>query len=496
MLLRAAVSVREGTLYRRLSRILRERSAWVEPVDIARLEPTVAVHAYDLVFTGPETPPGLIASLLRAARDDDDAPAVVRLYAASDPEVQASLLGEGLAASIWTGLEDEPLARAVDTVVERRRAEIDLAQGRKAEGPRLRDFRSFSSNLRRLRATVQKVARTDSTALVLGETGVGKEWLARAIHQESPRRDGPFVPVNCGAFTEALLESELFGHERGAFTGAERTRRGHFELAHGGTLFLDEIGEMPKSLQTRLLRVLEDRTVQRVGSETSVKVDVRIVAATHRDLGEEVRAGRFRADLYYRLRVVQLDIPPLRERREDIPSLARFHVQAAAKRMGVAPMDITEEAMAALSRYDWPGNVRELANVVERAVILSRGEPIGIEELPEELRGRAPSARPADAAPPTRDLDPLGLHEACALPWKEARQLLLDRVEREYFLRLLSATSGRVGEAAKRAGLSERGLFDKLRRHRISKDSFRGRADPRGSMTSGRGASEVILPEP
>lgn len=498
MLLRAALSVREREESERLARILRRLSVWVEPVDVLALDPVSVGHAYDLVLTGPRMTADRIREVLAAARLGEEPPAVIRLYREADPEAQASLLGHGLADSIWVDLDDDAMFRALSTVVDRRRAEIEASLGRRTEEPGLRDFRSLSPHMRRFQATVRTVAATDTTLLVLGETGVGKEWLARAVHQESGRREGPFVPVNCGALSETLLESELFGHERGAFTGADRPRRGHFELAHGGTLFLDEIGEMPLHLQSRLLRVLEDRKVQRLGSERVARVDVRIIAATHRDLSEDVHRGRFRADLFYRLRVVHLTIPPLRERREDIPSLARFHVLAAAQRIGLSPVELTEEALEALSGYPWPGNVRELANVVERAVILSRGEPIRVSDLPEEIQKSARSTqdgsiglakvpkqleahhREEEASDRALPVTPSGVFASeieesseWEKPWKDVRQLVLDRVEKVYFERVMARAEGKVGEAARLAGLSERGLFEKLKRHGISKDSFR-----------------------
>ncbi len=460
MLLRAALSVRDPQLIRRLARLLQPRSVWAEPVEIERLEPATAAHAYDLVFTGPAVSPADIQRVLEAARADEEPPAVVRLYERADPVAQALLLGEGLADSVWVGLDDDAFDRALGTVVDRRRAELEARLGKESDEPKLRDFRSLSGSMRRFLDTVETVARTATTVLVLGETGVGKEWLARAIHEESPRAAGPFVPVNCGAFAASLLESELFGHERGAFTGADRPRRGHFELAHGGTLFLDEIGDMPPALQSRLLRVLQDRRVQRLGAERAVAVDVRVIAATHRDLEREVAEGRFRADLYYRLRVVQLTLPPLRDRAEDIPSLARYHAHAAAGRIGVVPTDILPAALAALAGYRWPGNVRELANVIERLVILGRGAPIAFDDLPEEIRGAIAPPRPEPESGPL-------------LPWKEARLHALERAERAYLERLMTHCRGRIGEAARLAGLSERGLFGKLRHHRLSKAHYR-----------------------
>ena len=294
MLLRAALSIEDTSLADRLYRLLRQLDVWSDPVDFSALEPTTVIHAYDLILTGPSFQLEQIVTVLRSVQEADDPPAVIRLYEASDPKGQAILLGQGLADSVYLGVSDDRLYAALQTIADRRRADIEARLGPTPDEPQLRDFRSLCPSMQKFRTQAQVVARTDSTVLILGETGVGKEWLARAIHHESPRKDGPFVPVNCGALNETLLESELFGHDRGAFTGAETPRRGHFELAHGGTLFLDEIGEMPIHLQSRLLRVIEDRRVQRLGSERIVRVNVRIIAATHRNLREDVKTAKFR----------------------------------------------------------------------------------------------------------------------------------------------------------------------------------------------------------
>jgi chemotaxis protein methyltransferase CheR len=236
---------------------------------------------------------------------------------------------------------------------------------------------------------VEQVASFDTTVLLFGETGVGKELIARAIHQWSPRRARSLVTVNCAALSATLIESELFGHEKGAFTGAAAQRVGRFEMAHGGTLFLDEIGELPLELQTKLLRVLQDGEFERVGSSRTLLVDVRVIAATNRDLEADMRRGRFRQDLYYRLAVFPITVPPLRERREDIPLLVRFFVKRFSQKVGKVIHTVPAEALEALQRYPWPGNIRELQNVVERAVINTQGPSLRLMDTlraPEELR--------------------------------------------------------------------------------------------------------------
>jgi formate hydrogenlyase transcriptional activator len=246
---------------------------------------------------------------------------------------------------------------------------------------------------------IRQVAVTDSTVLLLGETGTGKELVARAVHQLSPRKDRPLVKVNCGAIAPGLVESELFGHERGAFTGALQRRIGRFELADRGTLFLDEIGELPPESQTRLLRVLQEQEFERVGGSQPIRVDVRLIAATNRDLEAEVAAGRFRADLFYRLNVFPARVPPLRDRREDIPHLVHHFIAHQRRRLGKPIEGVSREGMERLKRYSWPGNIRELQNVVERACVLARGPVLSMEEVLGEGAGVAGAAGPAAGTP-------------------------------------------------------------------------------------------------
>jgi formate hydrogenlyase transcriptional activator len=295
--------------------------------------------------------------------------------------------------------------------------------------------------------SIQIVAPTDATVLVLGETGTGKELVARAIHELSGRGKGSFVKVNCAAIPASLLESELFGHEKGAFTGAVGQKIGRFELAHQGTLFLDEIGEMPLELQPKLLRAIQDQEFERVGGNRTIRVDVRFIVATNRDLKAMVDENRFRADLYYRLHVFPLSVPPLRERREDIPLLTRYFVQKYAQRMKRRIENIPSAALEALSRYDWPGNIRELQNVIERSVILTNGDvlTVAMPELVGKATGAAPQGRPA---------------------------ALSHAAERERILRALKESMGIVGGpngAAARLGLKRTTLQSRMRKYEISR---------------------------
>ncbi|MDI3515249.1 MAG: hypothetical protein PWP40_2478 [Rhodocyclaceae bacterium] len=290
-----------------------------------------------------------------------------------------------------------------------------------------------SPAMEQLRAMVRRIGQMPSTVLLLGESGTGKEVVARALHQTSPRAQRPFVPLNCAAIASELIESELFGHVKGAFTGATESRNGLFYYAHGGTLFLDEISELPLALQTRLLRVLEERKLRPVGSEREVPVDVRIIAASNRDLAAEVRAGRFREDLYYRLAVVDLRLPPLRSRSEDIPDLLRHFMQQLAVQLGVAPLPLSHEVVSRLQAYAWPGNVRELRNYVERSMILGC------------FSNTPPGAPTAEAAP---------------LPGELA--LSLAEVERRHIERVVGDCAGNKTEAARRLGVSRKTLERKF----------------------------------
>lgn len=292
---------------------------------------------------------------------------------------------------------------------------------------------------------VARVADGKSTVLLQGESGTGKELIARAIHTNGPRRDKPFIPVNCGALPDTLLESEMFGYEKGAFTGAVGTKMGLFESADGGTLFLDEIGELGQTLQVKLLRVMQDQEVRRVGSTTSTKVDVRIIAATNRDLEQLVKEGKFRNDLFYRLKVVPITLPSLAERREDIPMLVHHFLQKCAAGAKHAVRGVLPETMALLTDYRWPGNVRELENVIERAVSLSQGPLLTPEDLPNVIRQQRVSAGAEG-----RHL-PVNSHDEASLT--------LEEVEKRHLIRVLRETNGNKVRAAKILGIDRRTLY-------------------------------------
>ena len=341
----------------------------------------------------------------------------------------------------------ETIALRRENVSLRRRIEAEASQ----RGALIGD----SASMQRVRAMIDKVAETDATVLVRGESGTGKELVAREVHERnSARSKGPFVAVNCAALPSELIESELFGHEKGAFTGAAGQRKGKFEQANGGTLFLDEIGDMSSNVQAKLLRALEERRIERLGGNESIPVDVRIVSATHRPLEQEIAAGNFRADLFYRLRVVTIDIPPLRERREDIPQLAETFTHAAAERYNLPLRQVGQSALRKLVDYDWPGNVRELKNTIDRAAIMAEGEELRSEDLPEEIMPGIQRAKDKE-----EQASGDGLRVPFTADFREDRR----EFERRYISRCLEHTQGNVTKAAEILGMHRQSLQHKLR---------------------------------
>src|SRR5215207_294636 len=412
------------------------------PVEVSRtvlrqvLEEGSAVLAGDLIEGGFDT-----VESLRAARLSSLLCAPLVLYGralgavyltAADPSTHFDE-GHLQLVTVICGIAAVALDNARH--VEQLESENDLLR---AEATVEHGMVGESAAVKRVYQFIARVAPADATVLVRGESGTGKELAARALHQNSRRRDRAFVAINCAALTETLLESELFGHERGAFTGALAQKKGKLEVADGGTLFLDEVGEMPASLQAKLLRVLQEREFERVGGTRTIRVDVRVVAATNRDLEEAVRAGAFRQDLYYRINVVSFEMPPLRGRREDIPLLASYFVSKYAAKFKRRVTGLSTEARACLVAYDWPGNIRELENAVERAVVLGSTDRVLPEDLPETVLDAAPdpsSPDPAAAPPATR------YHEA------------LREAKRQLILRALEQSSGSFTEAARALGV-------------------------------------------
>jgi DNA-binding NtrC family response regulator len=396
----------------------------------------------DLVVTDLRMPGGGGLELLRRIRSADVETAVVVVTAYGSVETAVAAVKEGAEDFLLKPLGPEQVEHVLERVAERRRLRAENRLLRAESAPEGNEIVGRSPAILSLLETARRVARSRATVLVLGESGTGKERFARLLHAESPRREGPFIRVNCAALAESVLESELFGHEKGAFTGAVRKREGRFELADGGTLLLDEIGEMRSSLQAKLLRVLEEREFERVGGTKTLRVDVRVVATTNRDLEHESREGRFREDLFWRLQVVTLRIPPLRERSEDVEPLALHFLERYRRENGSRVGAISPEALDVLRRHAWPGNVRELENTIERAVVLDAEETI----RPEHLVLSPAKEGPADLAVPVGRT--------------------IDDLERALVLRTLEETGYRRRETARILGITPRTLTNKISRYR------------------------------
>jgi len=398
---------------------------------------------FDLILLDLKLPKINGLTLLRSImeRDPDTIVVVITAYGSIETAIQAMKLGAY--DYVTKPFEIDQLLLIVNRALERgnlikenRYLHEELARNYKFDGiigksPKMQEVLKIAST----------VAPTDATVLIYGETGTGKELLARSIHYQSPRANGPFVVMNCGAIPETLLETELFGHEKGAFTNALTARAGKFERAEGGTIFLDEIGDMSLAMQVKLLRVLQEKTIERVGGSRPIRVNVRIIAATHKDLKAAIREGKFREDLYYRLAVVPLELPPLRERREDIPALAQYFLKKYREQLGKDVRNISPLAMRKLRSYHWPGNVRELEYCIERAVILANGPTIGVEEL--WLDSPVP-------------------------PPEEEEDLSLKNVERKHILKVLRAVNWDVESAASKLQVELGDLLERMARYGIT----------------------------
>jgi DNA-binding NtrC family response regulator len=399
-------------------------------------------------------------------------PGVPIIAITSRPTVEGAVAAVLGGARDYMGKPSDPsrLRHTILRILREGRAHRELLQTREQVRDRygFRNLLSRSPVMLKVFDQIRAVAPTDANVLIRGETGTGKELVARAIHERSKRKDRPCVSVNCGAFTETLLESELFGHEKGSFTGASARREGVFEMADGGTLFLDELGETSLSVQVNLLRVLDEMAFRRVGGEKLIHVDVRIIAATNQDLETHVKRGLFRQDLFYRLNVFPLFLPPLRERREDVPLLLRHFLDSAAEEYETEPPIIAQDAMDAILAYGWPGNVRQLRAICERWVIVAGGRTLSLDMLPADfLTGRELAASMA----PSLELDE-------TRPMREQIDAIVAGCERGYLERLLTRHQGNVQEAARAAGFTRRTLYNKLEVHGIEPDAFRNPPRP------------------
>jgi DNA-binding NtrC family response regulator len=407
---------------------------------------------FDLVLTDVRLPGVDGLTLFRRTRRNQPEAAVVLMTAFADADDAVAVMREGARDYLQKPFEMEELVlrigRVRDEIAFRRQmAAAAPAPGREA-------ILGEAPVTRQLVDRVEAAAASDVAVLVTGETGTGKDLCARVIHERSRRAERPFVVVNCAAIPETLLESELFGHEKGAFTGADRRRSGRFEAADGGTLFLDEVGELSAPSQAKLLRAIETSTFEPVGSSRTVRVDVRILAATNRDLAAEIARGAFRRDLFYRLNVVDIHVPPLRERRADVPGLVAAFLAQIAARQGRPVPELDPQAVAALAAHDYPGNVRELQHALERAVALARGGPIRLEHLPADMAAGGVEAGGGAAA-------------GALLPLGEA----VERFEQQYIRKALAEAGGHRGRAAALLGISRKSLWERLR------DAERGGGD-------------------
>ncbi len=482
---RITIALPNGALRDRLLEALQKADVDLDVVDAASAMSGVEQAEGDIVLLGPgQVRKANLDELGEVARSDDEAGLAV--VGEDDPAKRAKLVAAGFSSVLSTDQSEADLAASLEALAA---AEAEGGVGGPEVGgagvePRLADFLTRSPRMQEFVELVRRVIPADTTLLILGPTGVGKEHLARAIHGESTRAKRPFVTVNCAALPEQLLEAELFGHAKGAFTGAERARKGRFELANRGTLFLDEIGEMPLHLQAKLLTVLQRHEVTPIGSDQPIRVDVRVVVATNRDLQEEVAARRFREDLFFRLNVVPLEIPALAARADDIPELVGRFIQHFRATMPVSNVTaIADDALELLMHYSWPGNIRELINVIERAMLLGRGTRIECADLPAAVTGGSPGDSDGDeAGSASAATSPLGpsLPRSPApdldleQPIKATRERAVANAERAYLDAALRRTGGQVGEVAKIAGISPRALYEKMKRYELRKEDYRG----------------------
>ncbi len=421
-----------------------------EADDGARAIEQVHEKSYDLILMDVRMVEVSGLEALSEIKSFNPAIPIIIMTAYSSVETAVEALKKGAYDYLSKPLDFDELELAIGRAMDhtRLKEENRALKERLGVGFNIGDIIGRSRVMVELLETVALVAPTEATVLITGESGTGKELIASAIHLNSPRREKPFIQLNCAAITETLLESELFGHEKGAFTGADRRKEGRFRLANRGSIFLDEISEMSVAMQAKLLRVLQEQEIQRVGGEEVLRIDVRVIAATNRDLKAEIEGGRFREDLYYRLNVVTLPVPALRERREDIPLLAQHFLDSFAEKNRKQIKGFTPQAMDRLVRYDWPGNVRELMNAVERGVILCRGDYVSEMDFPLSV---------SDVPAPERE----------AVREELLADLPLEEVEKVTILKTLESAGGNKSETARRLGITRRTLHKKLKKYGV-----------------------------
>ena len=476
----------EPALLRALEALLRRKGYEVVAVD----SPIVATQKlaqedFDVALLDVKMPELSGLELLTAVKHRRPEVEVIMMTGHATVETALAAVKAGAYDYLTKPFEDvELVARAVAKAAERkqlfdRNKQLET-QLKEREGTANDGMVGNSGPMREVVRMIDAVAYSVATVLVNGESGTGKELVARSLHAKSPRRAHPFVALNCGALTETLLESELFGHVKGAFTGAQRDQRGLFDTADGGTIFLDEIGDIPPATQVRLLRVLQEGEIKRVGSAESVHVDVRVIAATHRDLPKLVKAGRFREDVFYRLNVIAIPLPPLRDRIEDVPLLAHHFLRRYAERLGKKVRGVTPEAVELLCSYRWPGNVRELENAIERALVLCRGEMITPTDLPPAVSGRT--------APLIRELPASGEDQAwLTQSYATAKENALRRFEKSYVDALMRACDNNISAAARKAGMDRSNFKRVLRKYRSDLETEVGDETPETPQGSATG---------
>jgi two-component system response regulator HydG len=419
-------------------------------------------HVTDLVITDFKMEGMTGLELLEAIRKQSfpGAPDVVLITAYGTIDIAVEAMKKGAIDFIAKPFDPDEFKVKVEKALRARRIQRER-DAFKAEAEYLREevehhfgeIVGRSEGMRAIFDAIRRVAETSSSVYIYGESGTGKELIARAIHRESPRHEGPFIKVNCSALPEGLLESELFGHEKGAFTGAIKERKGRFELADGGTLFLDEIADIPPSVQVKLLRVLQEKEIERVGGEKTIHVDVRIISATNRDLLPLVTEGEFREDLFYRLHIIPVTVPPLRERREDVAPLVQHFIETVSAEIGKPVRGITDEALEMLHQYDWPGNIRELENMIERAIVLCDDEMLGLEQFPLDHRASPRGTTPLLTPPP---LGTISLDDALA------------RLERAMIEQALEEAKGVKTRTAELLGIKTSALYYKLEKYGLT----------------------------
>ena len=403
---------------------------------------------YDLVIADLNMPEMSGLDVLKEVKSfkRDQELIVMTAYASVDTAIEA--MKQGAADYITKPFKVDEIKLVIEKCIDRKRliAENDSLKKQLQTDHSFDNFIGVSDSVVKLKKLAKRVASTDSTVLIRGESGTGKDLIAKAIHHHSPRSAGPFVTINCAALPETLLESELFGHRKGAFTGAIRDKDGLFKVADGGTFFLDEVGNTSTAIQVKLLRVLEDKKITPVGDTKPIEVDVRLIAATNSDLDEEVRMGRFRTDLFYRLNVIPIFIPPLRDRKEDIELLSKHFISKYCLKADIPLKEISDEGMELLTQFHWPGNVRELENTIERAVLLNRTDRLDVSDFPEKLRQPQQVTLVKETDPPTP---------------------ALESIEKAYIHYIMTQTKGKKSQAAEILGIDTSTLYRKIQRYNL-----------------------------